>query len=130
MGVIPTHRVTLHHKQCIVNQADTPSVSSDLTAPYGGGVRTQTRVGPMVAAMLRATGRTTTEAATILGVHRNSLAEKIAGRRPFTEEEIITLAGYFGVAPGQLFNDPVELLSRCRSLSRGHQAALPQLTAA
>lgn len=64
----------------------------------------------MVAALLRVTGRTTIEAAAALGIHRNSLSDKIRGRRAFTEDDILTLAGYFDVPPGRLFEDPAELL--------------------
>ncbi len=86
--------------------------------------QTQRRVGTMVAALIRVTGRTITDAAAHLGIHRNSLADKIAGRRPFTEDEILALAGFFEVTPAQLFEDPRQLLgvspaqSRCIEVPR------------
>lgn len=72
----------------------------------------------MVAALLKVTGKTTLEGAALLGMHRNSLADKIAGRRAFTEDEIVTLAAYFDVPPGRLFEDPAALLGVSRAQSR------------
>ena len=69
-----------------------------------------TRVGPMVAAMARARGVSTTELAAEIGMHRNRLADKIAGRRDWREREIQAAADYFGVEPGHLFENPLELL--------------------
>lgn len=54
------------------------------------------------------------EVARATGIHRNRLADKVAGRRDFTEPEILGLAGYFGVEPGHLFQDPLELLGVTR----------------
>jgi len=69
-----------------------------------------TRVGPMLATLMRAKGVTIGELAQVLGVHRNRLGDKIAGRYPFKEAEIIAAAAFFGVTPGQLFEDPLVLL--------------------
>jgi len=69
-----------------------------------------TRIGPMVATLARAQGITYGELAIKVGIHRNRLGDKIAGRRAFREQEIIALADFFGVSPGHLFEDPRELL--------------------
>lgn len=67
------------------------------------------------------------QAAAHLGIHRNSLAEKIAGRRPFLEDEILALAAYFDIPPGRLFEDPAALLgvspaqSRCIGVPYGQR---------
>lgn len=70
-----------------------------------------TRVGPMIANLARAHGLTIGQVAEALGIHRNRLADKIAGRLPFRESEILAAAKLFGVEPGQLFEDPLALLS-------------------
>lgn len=70
-----------------------------------------TLVGPMVATLARARGISTSELAGRIGIHRNRLADKIAGRQPFRESEIVGLAEALGVDPGRLFGDPVELLT-------------------
>lgn len=69
-----------------------------------------TRIGPMVATLIRARNETITSVAAMTGIHRNRLADKIAGRRAFTEPEIIALASHFDIPPGRLFDDPLELL--------------------
>lgn len=69
-----------------------------------------TRIGPMVATLARAQGITYGDLAVKVGIHRNRLGDKIAGRRAFREQEIIALADFFGVSPGHLFEDPLELL--------------------
>lgn len=68
------------------------------------------RIGPMVATLARANGTSFSALALELGMHRNRLADKIAGRRPFQEGEILALAEFFGVPPGRLFDDPRQLL--------------------
>lgn len=68
------------------------------------------RVGPMVATLARARGESISKLALAVEIHRNRLADKIAGRRLFTEDEILALAAHFGVPPGRLFDDPLELL--------------------
>ena len=65
----------------------------------------------MIATLTRAHGLTRGQVAAALGVHPNRLADKIAGRQPFRESEIIAAAELFGVAPGRLFEDPLALLS-------------------
>jgi len=45
-----------------------------------------------------------------LGIHRNRLTDKIAGRQAFRESEILAAAAFLGVPPGRLFDDPLELL--------------------
>lgn len=67
-------------------------------------------IGTMVATLARAKGVTVVALAGELGMHRNRLQDKIAGRRDFSESEIRRIAAYFGVTPGQLFEDPLELL--------------------
>lgn len=69
-----------------------------------------TRIGPMVATLAKAQGLTYGDLAAKLGMHRNRLGDKIAGRRAFREQEIIALADFFGVSPGHLFEDPLVLL--------------------
>jgi transcriptional regulator with XRE-family HTH domain len=69
------------------------------------------RIGPMVATLAEARGLTRLELAAKIGVHRNRLSDKIAGRLPFTETEILALAETLGVAPGRLFDDPVSALT-------------------
>lgn len=64
----------------------------------------------MVTTLARAQGVTLGEIADLLGVHRNALTAKLKGRRQFKEAEIIALAEFFGVSPGHLFEDPLELL--------------------
>lgn len=64
----------------------------------------------MITTLARAHGVTLGQVADELGIHRNRLADKIAGRQPFRESEIIAAAAFFGVTPGQLFQDPLELL--------------------
>ena len=64
----------------------------------------------MVLALAKVANLSLGEVATHLDLHRNSLAEKVAGRRPFTEDEIVALAELFGVTPGRMFDDPAELL--------------------
>lgn len=64
----------------------------------------------MIATLARARGMSIAQLAGELGVHRNRLADKIAGRQPFKESEIVAAARFFGVPPGQLFQDPLELL--------------------
>lgn len=76
---------------------------------YHGGMTT--RVGPMVATLARARGMTTSDLALATGIHRNRLADKIAGRRAFTEGEIVGLADVLGVPPSKLFDDPLALLT-------------------
>lgn len=70
-----------------------------------------TRVGPMIAALARAKGVSMGELADVLGIHRNRLSDKIAGRHAFRESEILAAADYFGITPGRLFGDPVALLT-------------------
>lgn len=70
-----------------------------------------TRVGPMINTLARAHGLTRGQVADALGVHPNRLADKIAGRQPFRESEILAAAELFRVAPGRLFEDPLALLS-------------------
>jgi hypothetical protein len=64
----------------------------------------------MVATLAKAAGIAMGTVATALDMHRNTLAEKMAGRRPFTEDEIVVLAQLLGTTPGRLFEDPRELL--------------------
>lgn len=64
----------------------------------------------MVATLARAKGISHSALAVAVNIHRNRLADKIAGRRSFTEQEILDLAAYFEVDPGRLFEDPMELL--------------------
>lgn len=64
----------------------------------------------MVATLIRARNETVAAVAAATGIHRNRLADKIAGRRKFSEEEILTLASHFNISPGRLFEDPLELL--------------------
>jgi transcriptional regulator with XRE-family HTH domain len=65
----------------------------------------------MVVTLASARGFSTSELAKRIGIHRNRLADKIAGRQPFRESEILALAAALGVSPGQLFGDPVALLT-------------------
>lgn len=79
----------------------------------------------MVATLARAKGVTLGQVADHLGIHRNRLTDKISGRQHFRESDILALADYFGVAPGQLFGDPVALLtggssSACTDRAAGH----------
>lgn len=69
-----------------------------------------TKVGPMVATLMRARGLTIGQLADEVGIHRNRLGDKIAGRMAFREEDILAVAEALGVKPGQLFDDPLELL--------------------
>lgn len=64
----------------------------------------------MVATLARARGITTAALGAAIGVHRNRMADKIAGRNPFKESEILALADLLGVPPARLFEDPLELL--------------------
>lgn len=70
-----------------------------------------TRVGPMIATLTRAHGYTRGQVAAALGIHPNRLADKVAGRQPFRESEILAAAELFGVSPGRLFEDPLLLLT-------------------
>lgn len=65
----------------------------------------------MVATLARARGLTTSALAEAIGIHRNRMADKIAGRQPFREQEILALAELLDVPPGRLFDDPVALLT-------------------
>lgn len=67
-------------------------------------------VGRMVSAIAAAMKMTQTELAQRAQIHRNRLADKIAGRREFTESEILRLAEALGVPPARLFENPLELL--------------------
>lgn len=71
----------------------------------------------MVATLARARGLTVTALAQAVGLHRNRLADKIAGRQSFTETDILVLADHLGVDPGRLFEDPLELLGVSPALS-------------
>lgn len=64
----------------------------------------------MVATLARARGLSTSALGAAIGVHRNRMADKIAGRNPFKESEILALAELLGVPPARLFEDPLELL--------------------
>lgn len=64
----------------------------------------------MVATLARARGLSTTQLGERIGVHRNRMADKIGGRSPFKEQEILALAELLGVPPARLFEDPLELL--------------------
>lgn len=64
----------------------------------------------MVATLARARGITTAALGAAIGIHRNRMADKIAGRNPFKESEILALAELLGVPPARLFEDPLELL--------------------
>lgn len=64
----------------------------------------------MVATLARARGITTAALGAAIGVHRNRMADKIAGRNPFKESEILAQADLLGVPPARLFEDPLELL--------------------
>lgn len=80
----------------------------------------------MVGILVRARNETMGGVAQAIGMHRNRLADKIAGRRQFTEAEILALANHFGVEPGRLFDDPLELLgvsapSRCTGVPSGQR---------
>ena len=65
----------------------------------------------MVATLARARGVTIVDLAAALGMHRNRLADKIAGRRDWREHEILAVAAFFDVEPGRLFADPMVLLT-------------------
>lgn len=82
-----------------------------------------TRVGPMIATLARAHGLTRGQVAAAIGIHPNRLADKIAGRQAFREDEILAAAELFGVTPGRLFGDPVALLTG------GSESAWPRRTA-
>lgn len=82
-----------------------------------------TRVGPMIAAIAAAKGVTHAELAELVGVHRNRFSDKLRGKAPFREAEIVTLAEFFGVNPGQLFQDPLELLG----VSEGSSSACTRI---
>jgi hypothetical protein len=64
----------------------------------------------MVATIARAKGIPLVTIAADLDIHRNRLADKIAGRHAFKEQDIVALADYLGVPVGRLFDDPAELL--------------------
>lgn len=70
-----------------------------------------TKVGPMIAALAAAKGITYAELAALIGVHRNRFSDKVKGNIPFRESEISAIAEHLGVSPGQLFDDPVALLT-------------------
>lgn len=70
----------------------------------------QRRVGTMASALMRVHGLSAGRVAGHLGLHRNTLYEKLAGRTAFYEEEIVALADLFRVPVGRLFDDPAELL--------------------
>lgn len=89
-----------------------------------------TRVGPMIATLARAHELTIGEVADELGIHRNRLADKIAGRQPFRESEIIAAAELFGVEPGRLFEDPLALLNGRSSSAWMRRVAGPILRVA
>jgi transcriptional regulator with XRE-family HTH domain len=85
------------------------------------------RVGRMVDVLTRVRRLTLGQLAEQLGIHPNSLRDKISGRRPFTEDEIIILAQTLGVSVGDLFADPAERLgisvesgSACTRIPAGH----------
>lgn len=65
----------------------------------------------MIAALAAAKGVNYAEMAAYLGVHRNRFSDKVKGKLPFKEAEIMALAAYFDVSPGTLFEDPVALLT-------------------
>jgi len=65
----------------------------------------------MIAALAAAKGVTHAELAAELGLHRNRFSDKVKGKIPFREAEIMALAAYLDVSPGQLFADPVALLT-------------------
>lgn len=67
-------------------------------------------IGTMVATLARAKGLSVGAFASAMGMHRNRLAARIAGRQEFSEREIRKAAEILGVTPGQLFEDPLELL--------------------
>jgi len=64
----------------------------------------------MVATLARAEGYTITQLAEKIGIHRNRLSDKIAGRMAFTEQDMLRLADALDVEPGRLFADPLALL--------------------
>lgn len=64
----------------------------------------------MVATLARAKGLSLGAFASAMGMHRNRLAARIAGRQEFSEREIRKAAEILGVTPGRLFEDPLELL--------------------
>lgn len=64
----------------------------------------------MVATLARAKGYPLGALAGAVGIHRNRLSDKIAGRVAFTEGDILRLAEALGVPPARLFEDPLELL--------------------
>lgn len=80
-------------------------------------------VGAMVVTLARARRITLGQIAERIGVHRNSLTEKIAGRSPFTEDEIILMAEVLGVRPARLFEDPLELLGLAEPSISGSASA-------
>lgn len=65
----------------------------------------------MIAALAAAKGVSHAELAALLDLHRNRFSDKIHGKAPFREAEITTLAEFFAVDPGQLFADPMVLLT-------------------
>jgi transcriptional regulator with XRE-family HTH domain len=71
-------------------------------------------VGPMVDLLARLEGVSLGDVAAALGIHPNTLTEKIRGRRAFTEDEIVILARLFGVPAGRFFEDPLQLLGVAR----------------
>jgi transcriptional regulator with XRE-family HTH domain len=87
-------------------------------------------VGRMVVTLAKATGVTMATVAATLNMHRNTLAEKLAGRRPFTEDEIVLLARLFQVPPGRLFDDPLELLGATGRSGSAWIRSAPALAAA
>lgn len=73
----------------------------------------------MVATLMRARGMTIGQLAEEVGIHRNRLGDKIAGRMAFREDDILALSNALGVPPGRLFDDPLELLGIAVATSSG-----------
>lgn len=65
----------------------------------------------MIAALAAAKGVTHAELAELIGIHRNRFSDKVKGKSSFREAEISAIADRLGVSPGQLFSDPVALLT-------------------
>lgn len=65
----------------------------------------------MIAALAAARGINHAELAEAIGVHRNRFSDKVKGKIPFREAEIVIVAERLGVEPGRLFADPVALLT-------------------
>jgi transcriptional regulator with XRE-family HTH domain len=85
------------------------------------------RVGRMVDLLTRVRRLTLGQVAQQLDISPSTLRDKISGRRPFTEDEIIILARIFGVNEGDLFAHPEERLgisvesgSACTRIPAGH----------